>query len=327
MNNRNQELEVGFLNVLSLTSRLGVLIGISTLLLLVACEGQVELDTHDPQPELVLNSNFAPNQPVVVQVSKTRSPLSTEDSLYLDHATVELYEGNRRLELLELVRGTQDAPPYYTTRLTTPAVGNSYTLRATAPDFATVSATSRIPVSTRIRALELYNLSVVPVQPLQMNYTYEVAVFFDDPGREKNYYHLNFYQQVLTYRVVAGDTLIVGEQFERVRFTSQLDDNSLIAYFEGGVLFDDKKINGIPISYSFPLQTSIDPRRQLVGKMFAELRTVSEEYYLYYNSLSRQRTGNNGPFADPVMIYGNVENGQGIFAGYNASVDSVAIQF
>jgi hypothetical protein len=61
--------------------------------------------------------------------------------------------------------------------------------------------------------------------------------------------------------------------------------------------------------------------------MFAELRTVSEEYYLYYNSLSRQRTGNNGPFADPVMIYGNVENGQGIFAGYNASVDSVAIQF
>lgn len=301
-------------------------VGMSMLALLAGCEGSVQLDTYDPMAQLVIVSNFTPSQPVVVQVSKTRSPLSTEDSVYLENATVELYQDSKLLEVLELVSGPVDKPPYYTTRQTTPLVGVTYTIRAQAPDFESISATSSVPIPTPIRSLHLSNLNIFPGSGGSTNYQYLVSIVFDDPVEGKNFYHLNFYQQILEYRLLGNDTIITKDELRKIQFSSELDDNSLIAYFQGGVLFNDDYFNGIPISYSFPLQVNINPRREIVGKMFAELRTVSKEYFLFHNSLSRQRTSSNGPFNEPVMIYDNVENGQGIFAGYNASIDSVSIQ-
>lgn len=300
--------------------------GISVFLLLVSCESAVDLNLDDAKPQLVVISNFTPGQPVVVQVSKTRSPLSTEDSVYLENATVELYQDSKLLEVLEGVAGSARNPPYYTTRQTTPVVGLNYTIRAQVPDFESVTATSSVPIPTSIRSLRLSDLNIFPGTDGRKNYHYQVAIIFEDPAAGKNFYHLNFYQQILEYRLVGEDTITTNESLQKIRFTSELDDNSLIAYFQGGVLFDDKNFNGNSISYSFPLKININPQKEMVGKMFAELRTVSQEYFLFHNSLSRQQTSSDGPFNEPVMIYNNVENGQGIFAGYNASVDSVAIQ-
>lgn len=301
-------------------------LGLCLVALLLSCEDQVNFDLGNTSPQLVLISDFAPEQPVIVQVSQSRSPLSTEDTVYIDHAKVTLYQGAQVIEELELIPGTKFRPPYYTTRKFTPLAGVDYTIRAEAPNFKAVSATSSIPAQTGIRSLRLSDLQVFPLANNRLNYQYEVFVLFNDPADGENYYHLNFYQQILTFRNVNGDTVITQENLKKIRFTSELDDNSLTAYFQGGVLFDDKAFNGKPIAYSFPLQVNIDPQREIIGKMYAELRSVSKEYYLFHNSLSRQQTSATGPFTEPVMIYNNIENGQGIFAGYNADIDSVVIQ-
>lgn len=297
------------------------------LMLLVGCEDQINLNLNETPPELVVVSNFTPGQPVVVQVSKTRSPLSTDDSLYLDNATVQLFQGFRLLEVLELVPGTEETFPYYITRNFTPEVNVAYTIRTEAPDFEPVTAVSSIPTQTGIRALKLSNLRILPIEGGRWTYQYNVTITFIDPVAQENFYHLNFYQQVVEYRLINGDTIITNDGLQKIQFSSQLDDNSLIAYFQGGVLLDDKNINGKQVSYSFPLQVNIDPRKEYIGKMFAELRSVSQEYYLYHNSLSRQQTSSDSPLNEPVIIYDNIENGQGIFAGYNAAVDSVAIHY
>ncbi len=305
---------------------LSLFAGISILGLLVSCEKPVDLNIGRSKSQLVIVSNFTPSQPIVVQVSKTRSPTSTEDSVYVENATVSLYQGAKLLEVLELVSGPTDQPPYYTTRQTTPLVGVTYTIHAQAPDFEPISATSSVPIPTAIRSLRLSDLTISSASGGRTDYRYDVSIVFNDPAEGKNYYHLNFYQQILEYRSAAGDTLITDASLRKIVFSSELDDNSLIAYFQGGVLFDDKNFNGNPISYSFPLQVNINPRKELIGKMFAELRTVSEEYFLFHNSLSRQQTNSTSPLKEPVMVYANIENGQGIFAGYNASVDSVSLQ-
>ncbi len=303
------------------------LLGFFILALFFSCEDQVNLNLNETLAELVIVSNFAPGQPVRVQVSKTRSPLSTEDSLYLDHAKVQLYEGNRLLEVLELVPGTSETYPYYITRNFTPKVNVVYTIRAEAPDFEPVAAMSSIPSQTEIRSLELSDLRILPIDGGRWAYQYTVAITFIDPAEQENYYHLNFYQQVIEYRLINGDTIVTDAALQKIQFSSELDDNSLIAYFQGGVLLDDKTINGRQVAYSFPLQVNIDPRREYIGKMFAELRSVSKEYYLYHNSLSRQQTSSDSPLNEPVIIYDNIENGQGIFAGYNAALDSVSINY
>ncbi|MFN7116086.1 MAG: DUF4249 domain-containing protein [Saprospiraceae bacterium] len=300
--------------------------GFVMLALLLGCEDPVNLDLRDTPAELVVVSKFSPGQPVVVQVSRTRTPLSTEDSLDVDNATVELYQEYRLLEVLELVPGNDKIAPYYTTRVFTPAINIPYTIKVKAPDYKEVTAMSSIPVQTEIRALQLSNLAVTPISGSRLNYQYNVSITFEDPVEQQNFYHLNFYQQILEYRLINNDTIITREGLQRIQFSSEVNDNSLTAYFQGGVLLEDKFINGNQVSYSFPLQVNIDPRRELIGKMFAELRSVSEEYYLFHNSLSRQQTSSNGPLNEPVIIYDNIENGQGIFAGYNTALDSVVIR-
>ncbi|MCB0476306.1 MAG: DUF4249 family protein [Flavobacteriaceae bacterium] len=56
-----------------------------------------------------------------------------------------------------------------------------------------------------------------------------------------------------------------------------------------------------------------------------EFRTVSEDYYLYHSSITRQNYSEGSSFAEPVFVYNNIENGHGVFAGFNTSVDSVLL--
>ena len=51
--------------------------------------------------------------------------------------------------------------------------------------------------------------------------------------------------------------------------------------------------------------------------MYALLRTVTEEYYQYIFTRDLQASVENNPFAQPVQVFDNIENGLGIFAGYS----------
>ena len=44
-----------------------------------------------------------------------------------------------------------------------------------------------------------------------------------------------------------------------------------------------------------------------------------------YTSLIRQLESQDRPFAEPVLVFNNIENGLGIFAGFNRSRDSILI--
>lgn len=298
------------------------------LLFVAACERPVDLNLDEFEPQLAIVSNFALDQRVEVQVSKTQSPISTDNPEYVDNATVELYQATQLIERLTLIPARNNNPPFYISQQFTPTSGIEYTLKVQAPNFKPVEAKSILPAPTPIRALSITNVNIKPgTKPIQSVYEYEVQITFDDPLKVKNYYHLNFYQQLFTYRLEGKDTILTEQVFLKQKFNSATDDNTMISYFDGGVLFEDKNFNGEPISFSFPLQVEIVPSRQLLGNMYAELRTVSPEYYLYHNSLSRQQTSPGGPFSEPVIIYNNIENGQGSFAGYSPALDSIAIRY
>ncbi|MGB3798771.1 MAG: hypothetical protein WA952_03090, partial [Lewinella sp.] len=60
--------------------------------LLVSCEEAVEMDFEISRSRLVLSSSFLPNQPVVLQVSATRTRGSVMPAPIVD-ARVSLFEG------------------------------------------------------------------------------------------------------------------------------------------------------------------------------------------------------------------------------------------
>lgn len=291
------------------------------------CESPVDLQLDNYKPQLAVVSNFSQLDKMQVYVSKTRNPITPSDAEYITNAKVDLYLGKQLLETLLLVPGAKDIPPFYTTVRATPRVGSTYTLKVQSPGFETVEATSTIPFPIGINSLITSDASSVPgTKPLQTKYSYNVNIRFNEPGDAENFYHLNFYQQVYRYRVENSDTVLLSEFFLKRKFSSIMDENTMISYFDGGVLFEDTALNGTAVNFTFPLDVEYFPERELLGNVYAELRTVSKEYYLYHNSLSRQQTSAGGPFAEPVILYNNIENGQGIFAGYSAVFDSIAIK-
>lgn len=292
-----------------------------------ACERPVDLQLDEFKPQLAVVSNFAPGQYVEVQLSATRSPLSTSNTQYISNAKVALYLGHQLLETLTLIPGNKQTPPIYISRQVKPIAGITYTLHAEAPGFKPVEASNAIPTPTPIQGLSISALKAEPGSTAFLTkYSYNVTIFFNEPRQELNYYHLNFYQQLYNYIIENGDTVITNEVFLKRKFSSIDDENTMISYFDGGVLFEDQKINGTPVKLTFPLDVELEKNLQLLGNVFAELRSVSKDYYLYHNSLSRQQTSLGGGLSEPVILYSNIKNGQGIFAGYSPIFASIAIQ-
>lgn len=290
------------------------------------CERTLELDIDQPPPRLVVNSSFTLGEKVKVAVSESQSIESNALPVYLVNADVALLEGTDTLEKLTLVVDPAERiDPYYTTTIFEPKASTTYTIQVEVIGYETIKAHSFIPEPVNFTKLEVSQLSEIPAsREYNRRYAYEISLDFEDPEGEDNFYHLNLFQEIISYSVsMNGDTTVDDSRL--VRADIELDENTAIKdAVIGGLLFRN---NPSTMGYNFPLEVEITPEFEVLGKVFAELRTVSREYYLYYTTYSRQQRQSDGPFNDPVVIFNNVENGHGYFAGYNTTQDSISVNF
>ena len=289
------------------------------------CERPVDLDLDIPPPRLVIVSNFTPGEKVQVQVSKSQNILDESPAEYLATADVGIYQDGKLIERLDLVIDPAGrTPPYYITPTFEPEPAITYTIKAEAEGFEPAMAHSFIPAPVAIGEFSVSEVMVGPgPNSYQETYSYQVFLSFEDPDDEVNYYHLNFYQEVFSYmNSEAGDTIILDKKLEPVQFDGLNGTDFIRSFLGGGILLKD---NPFADGVSFSFSLSISPEFEFLGKVFAELRTVSEEYYLFHTSISRSQNQSDGPFTNPVAIFNNVENGHGVFAGYNTAQDSIKL--
>lgn len=299
------------------------LVLLSLIFMAATCERPVDFDLEAPQTQLVVTSNFTNDKAIEVQVQKSQEALNNQLIEFVGNATVEIYEGDNFIEQLELVVQPK-VVPFYRTKEFVPRTNVLYTIEVAVPGFQIVKAQSIIPAQTAIESFGVSNVTQKETSDGVL-FNYEVELSFVDPPSEMNYYRLNFYQQIHHFANSEGDTVILGSTLQKIDFSSLNDNNNLTAYFDGGVLFNDEEFDGQRISYSFPFQTQIDPENQLIGNLVAELLTVSEEYFLYHISLSRQLNQSGAVLNEPVFVFNNIKNGKGIFAGYSVASQSISI--
>ncbi len=291
------------------------------------CERPIELDIELPEPRLVVNGNFQPGELLQITVSRSQYVLDDDpETDYIAQALVEVTEDGGPTERLRFVplSERQYNYPYYETRGLRPQIGKSYTLRVKVPDseFEEVSAHSMIPEPVQIRRFSVFDPMVMTgATPNLKRYEYGVELDFVDPPGEINYYHLNFYQQVYRYVRAGTDTIKTNTLIYPVAFSGDNNNNVSESYLGGGILLEDNPYVG---GFNFRLGVEIDPAAELLGKVLVELRTVSKEYYKYHQSINRQLSSGEG-LGEPVIIYNNIENGHGIFAGYSSQQDSVVV--
>jgi len=285
-----------------------------------ACEAP-RLPFEEGAAKLVIFSEFNDDQVLQVQVSKSRSILNDNGRQeYVLDAVVDLYRGETLLETLEL----DDAvfPPIYTTRALVPEPNVVYTIQVEAPGFEPARAENYIPAGIRINELMVTDLRMHPEPGSQaVNYNYRIHIQFSDPPGEVNYYHLNFFQEVLPADDLGDSGMLSASR--RIKASFSDNQGTFIPSRNGGVLFSDDEFDGDEFSRTFPLSFQLQSSEKL-GQLLVELRAVSEAYYLFQTTVTRQQ-GPGVPVQGEVSVFNNIENGQGIFAGYSSSLDSILV--
>ena len=294
------------------------------------CDQAPSLNLETTGAKLVVVSNFTRDKDIQVFVSRSQSILDEEREEYILDATVEIYEDDVYLETLELVdpRHQTEGVPYYTTRRLTPKVNTTYTVQVEASCCDPVTAKSRIPNPINFLSASVSDFALDENREEEdILVSYMVNLSFEDPSEEKNYYHISLFQQIHKYILQEGDTVITESYLRSLAFDPDFNDNGRVAHINGGLLVEDNLLNdGQVLSFELPLNIELKREEELLGKLFLELRSVTEEYYRYFAGLSRQKQSSDSPFSEPVIIYDNIDGGLGSFAGYNSSVDSLYLQ-
>ena len=80
------------------------------------------------------------------------------------------------------------------------------------------------------------------------------------------------------------------------------------------IMLKDQNFNGEDYSLTFSVINYAELKDM---ELFGEIRLVntSEAYFNYLKSFNMYQNTINNPFATPVQVYSNVNNGMGIFAG------------
>jgi hypothetical protein len=292
------------------------------ILLLVAlfpgCIKVVDMDVGDIPDQLVVNCFFTEGEPFEVNVSRL-APYPDLEGRNIGNATVTILENNTLLgQLYHTGNGI------YTNPSILPQPGFVYTIKAEAEGYPSVSASDSLPGKVIIDKSNYrqqagkdeegidYNEFSVSFTDINEVYFYSIQVF--DVGEEGVYNEkTNEWEKIpVWYPVVlfSQDPIIVAEGITNEDYSKYFVFND--ALFKNNLC-----------------QLKLNTHYDLDTKFRVVLETGTENYYLYRKRLIKHESYSyQDPFKpyDPVPLYSNIENGLGIFAGYQRDIYELTIK-
>lgn len=301
-----------------------------------ACETIVDVDIPDEPPRLVANAFLQADSMVVVELTQSQSILVNSDLKSVRGATVSLLEEAQPVATLE----ESEAPGIYFSTFA-PSVGRTYTLRVSKDGFEPVEATTFIAPPVTIRSVEVdtsvfinsyvnFEDSLITERNVTLD---EIRLSFDDPASERNYYEISAYRYDLQIqsRYDSEGNLIDTDTVRYFRPLYLRSDDPAISggesdplegesdFYGIALLFNDDFFNGKQYSLRFSEAQGFGFSSGYEPQLYVVLRTIDEAQYRYLRSVDLQYENEDNPFAEPVQVYSNVENGFGIVAGSSAS--------
>ena len=192
-----------------------------------------------------------------------------------------------------------------------PVAGTPYTLQVSAPGYEDIEAVGTVPVPVPVafthevtrRSASYADLDVtihLTDPPDQDNSYYIAAVFsrFVDQGRVR-VNHLPFHTKDAAILIESGDAF--GP-----------DGSSDF----GDAIFSDALFDGVAHDIVLELTTPLENPSVFRGTLEVYLYSVSKTYYDYMTTYKVHEDVRDNPFAEPVQVHTNVQNGFGVFAGF-----------
>ncbi|HEY0652453.1 MAG TPA: DUF4249 domain-containing protein [Chryseosolibacter sp.] len=276
------------------------------LLTLCACELVVDVDIPIEKRNLVLSSFFNPDSTWKAKVSLSRHILDEAPYPFVSDAIVVVFEGENAIDTLE-----HDSLGYYRSADEGPKPGKSYSIRAVTSEHGTASGSSFCP---QIVPGQFSSLQTSVGEFGQPEYSFTIT--FTDPAG-KDFYQVMAIGEYRYTNPYTGQGF-VNRSNVRVWSDDEGIDNEELENYEG-FFFPDAIFNG----EEFSVNVKMTPNMwggSASSKYFIYFRAVSEDYYKYKITSMLQNHVGNDPFAQPVKVYNNIENGFGIIGGFTQTV-------
>jgi hypothetical protein len=299
--------------------RLTYIIFIISQLFLLSCKSLVkEIDPSIlPQTDskLVIACFISPQDTVLsAKVTETKVLIGSTGDIRndLENATVKISDGTKTVQLIyNATQGYYRALPSELPII----IGKTYSIDVSTPDGRKVNATTTVPNNVPIKEIKVdssSNTSGFGGNQV-VNTSYTVKVIWQDIANATNFYRaLSVYDVIYNIPDPKNAKNII---------------QSLVSTIVDLRTLDDKDTDGQLLSLSREYQpnnvgANIQGNQIELGKRLDKIRVglfqTDINYYNYHTSLRKQRENNN-PFAEPVLLFTNINGGFGCFGAYNAT--------
>ena len=218
--------------------------------------------------------------------------------------------------------GTTDEPPFgyhgFYLGEFYPAANQTYNLSVSHPNYTDVNSTDSLPTPITINNIDTLSITD-PINGDRL----EITLNFNDPGNIQNYYLIEAYVVGLYSEIYGIDTLEyeLDTNQQYMFLTDEVFQDGGSPWKEQG-LFNDLLFNGQ--NKNLKVEIPNDDYKVIEGayqwsyetiSLRIYLHNISPSYYYYRTSLELYQNSSGNPFAQPVQVFSNIENGFGVFAG------------
>lgn len=281
------------------------------LISITSCEKEIPSYFDNAERKIVMNSIIHPDSLITISLSESLYP--NESFFYgttggyqsIDDAVVSLFEDGNYIGELKHNKLGRYVGEYY------PQMNHQYTIKTTTDGYPNIQSVTGLPDKILLDSVKLINVSE------NVFYNLKMKLHFTDPPNKENYYYL-----VVLYNDYKLD---IYNFAGRNVFNS--NDPVFIKHVDRKqyYIFDDELFDGETYNLDIQVTTNTDTYNDTIQYYFY-LCSMNYDYYKYlesYNKYVLTTSDNNPlPLTEPINFYNNIENGLGIFGGYQTSVDS-----
>ena len=298
---------------------------LSSLLLFLSCEKEIDISIDITQPKLVVNGLFFSDSLWKLEISSSKYIYDTGAILLVNDALVTILDSKGNNYTL-----TNAGKGIYSSLSKKPELGESYTINVSHDNYENVSATSKMPDKIQIEKVEEKDITITSGTQYR-----KVAVTFND-NQENDFYSISVNSVYLSIEndELTGktDTVEISSPIELYSQDPTLGEFSETSY-GSKIVFSDDIFNGKSYTFEFlidenylTLNGETDNSGPDLNQIKLFMSRITEEYYFYETSYEEYNLNNDNYFSQPVQVYTNIENGLGIFAGYSVTVDSLVLK-
>ncbi|MCH2235387.1 MAG: DUF4249 domain-containing protein [Crocinitomicaceae bacterium] len=281
----------------------------------ISCEKEIPLNAEQSDPKLVFNSIFEANDTLWVNLQRSKSIIdqnTIHPIITGANVTLHLGDGSLVATLTETTEGN-----YYLAS-TMPAIGVTYELRAEKSGYVSISAQSTAPQP-------IVPISIDTLMNSQGNLEFSINV--NDPAGEDNYYSVTCVSYYAYFDFETFDTVYYEDAYYSTNETyvdngfEDVDGKTYDLEF----FFSDKTFNGQNFTFTGERDIYMESDEELICHAIT-IRSLSYDLYQYKISYNKYVETQGNPFAEPVRVYSNVENGLGIFGGASIYSDTLWVE-